>query len=230
MTGAAMKTKTNPAGGMPANSADKTRVSIEVRRYLPGQTKNGSMRRARIAGADAGRYVIAETITRKLRAEAIGNFNPVFCTYAGKSVLVHSDAGDLSDPFRRDESYAKSFFIESAPLTEAEAAAINPADVRPLPPVQGCTVPGSKWLDSARGGMEKITIDRFNCTRYAGEMESPELQQKADGGQWHARAGGSWAKIEGAGATPETAIENLRKNAHDLSAEIARVFGVKGGA
>ena len=52
------------------------------------------------------------TIDRALRAEQIGNFNPIFCTYKGKRTLVHSDEGDLSDPYRRDESYAKSFFIK----------------------------------------------------------------------------------------------------------------------
>lgn len=51
------------------------------------------------------------TIKRQLRAEAIGNFNPIFCTYQGKRCLVQSDEGDLSDPFRRDDSYLKKLFI-----------------------------------------------------------------------------------------------------------------------
>ena len=55
---------------------------------------------------------VYKTIKRVLRAEAIGNFCPLFCTYLGKQRLVKSEAGDLSDPFRRDESFAKSFFIE----------------------------------------------------------------------------------------------------------------------
>lgn len=46
-----------------------------------------------------------KTIRRVLRAEMIGNFNPLFCTYQNKTWLVKSDDGDLSDPFRRDESY-----------------------------------------------------------------------------------------------------------------------------
>lgn len=50
-------------------------------------------------------------IKRKLYAEQVGNFNPIFCRYKGAWYLVHSDAGDTSDPFRREESYAKSFFI-----------------------------------------------------------------------------------------------------------------------
>ena len=55
---------------------------------------------------------VYKTIKRVLRSEAIGNFCPIFCTYLGKQMLVKSEEGDLSDPFRRKESYAKSFFIE----------------------------------------------------------------------------------------------------------------------
>jgi hypothetical protein len=50
-------------------------------------------------------------IKRTLRAEQIGNFNPIFCTYKGKRTLVKSKAGDISDPFRRHESYLSSLFI-----------------------------------------------------------------------------------------------------------------------
>ncbi len=50
-------------------------------------------------------------IRRVLRAEMIGNFNPIFCTYNGKRALVHSIEGDLADPFRREESYLASLFI-----------------------------------------------------------------------------------------------------------------------
>jgi hypothetical protein len=54
-----------------------------------------------------------ETIKRVLRAESIGNFNPIFCTYKGdKRVLVHSLEGDISDPFRSGESYLKTLYIE----------------------------------------------------------------------------------------------------------------------
>lgn len=55
---------------------------------------------------------LVETIQRKLTAECIGNFNPVFCTYKGKKTLVQSMEGDISDPFRRDKSYLKSLYIE----------------------------------------------------------------------------------------------------------------------
>ena len=52
-------------------------------------------------------------IWRALRTEAIGNFNPIFCTYnKDKRVLVKSLEGDLSDPFRRHEGYLKSLYIE----------------------------------------------------------------------------------------------------------------------
>ena len=52
-----------------------------------------------------------KAINRVLTSEAIGNFNPIFCTYKGKKHLVKSEEGDLSDPFRREESYASTFFI-----------------------------------------------------------------------------------------------------------------------
>ena len=53
-----------------------------------------------------------EVINRILRAEQIGNFNPIFCIYKGKQMLVHSLEGDLSDPFRRNENYLHSLYIE----------------------------------------------------------------------------------------------------------------------
>lgn len=59
-----------------------------------------------------GTFDVIDTISRKLWAEQIGNFNPLFCRYKGKRSLVESDAGDVSDPFRREESYANSFFIQ----------------------------------------------------------------------------------------------------------------------
>jgi hypothetical protein len=55
---------------------------------------------------------LIEVIKRKVWAEAIGNFNPVFCRYKGKRCLVQSEQGDLSDPFRREESYLSSLYIE----------------------------------------------------------------------------------------------------------------------
>ena len=62
-----------------------------------------------------GRYgepgTILRTIKRVIWAEQIGNFNPIFCRYNGKRELVSSLAGDASDPFRREESYADTFYI-----------------------------------------------------------------------------------------------------------------------
>lgn len=92
--------------------------SIQVRRYLANQTPYGSARMGEITG-DCGTFEIVETISRVLRAESIGNFCPLFCTYKGNArCLVQSDAGDVSDPFRRDESYAKSCFIVEKPQVE----------------------------------------------------------------------------------------------------------------
>jgi hypothetical protein len=51
-------------------------------------------------------------IKRKLHAEYFGNFNPIFCQYNYKKCLVQSEEGDLSDPFRRDENYLETLYIE----------------------------------------------------------------------------------------------------------------------
>jgi len=56
--------------------------------------------------------VLIGGIKRVLRAENIGNFNPIYCRYKYKKHLVESFAGDLSDPFRRDTSYLNQLFIE----------------------------------------------------------------------------------------------------------------------
>jgi len=53
-----------------------------------------------------------KTIKVILFAENIGNFNPIFCKYHGKKYLVSSELGDLSDPFRREESYLEKLYIE----------------------------------------------------------------------------------------------------------------------
>ena len=58
---------------------------------------------------------LIETISRVLHAEQFGNFNPIFCTYKNEKHLVKSLAGDLSDPFRRNDTYADSLYIEIGP-------------------------------------------------------------------------------------------------------------------
>ena len=65
---------------------------IEVRNKLTGRTVN--------------------QIRRVIRFEQIGNFCPGFIRYSGKDHLVKSTEGDLSDPFRRNESYETSLYIE----------------------------------------------------------------------------------------------------------------------
>jgi hypothetical protein len=51
-------------------------------------------------------------IKRVIRFESCGNFNPGFARYNGRQFLVKSDQGDLSDPFRANETYLTSLFIE----------------------------------------------------------------------------------------------------------------------
>lgn len=56
--------------------------------------------------------VLVKNIKRKFRQEAIGNFCPIFCTYIGEQKLVKSKKGNLSDPFRRDDSYVDELYLE----------------------------------------------------------------------------------------------------------------------
>ena len=53
-----------------------------------------------------------ETISRVLTGKAIGNFNPIYCRYQKREHLVMSREGDLSDPFRRDDSYLEKLYIQ----------------------------------------------------------------------------------------------------------------------
>jgi hypothetical protein len=55
---------------------------------------------------------IVETICRRVYAMACGNFAPVYCRYNRRTYLVHSEAGDISDPFRADASYLETLFID----------------------------------------------------------------------------------------------------------------------
>ena len=57
-------------------------------------------------------FQVVEVIQRKPWLEQIGNFAPMFCRYNRKKYLVHSDEGDLSDPFRADDTYLANLFIE----------------------------------------------------------------------------------------------------------------------
>ena len=86
------------------------KYTIQVRRYPDGQSSHGSPVIGAITG-DFGNFEVSATIRRVITAEQIGNFNPLFCVFKGKRSLVQSDGGDVSDPFRREESYANSFFI-----------------------------------------------------------------------------------------------------------------------
>ena len=79
------------------------------------------MKKIKIEVREKGEYLrpspVIETIYRKPWLESIRNFNPMFCRYKGKRKLVHSQDGDVSDPFRREESYFKTLYIEIDPAT-----------------------------------------------------------------------------------------------------------------
>ena len=92
-----MKPITNPREKM---TTRKNKVTIQVRDYH-GQSHHGN-----------AQFDIVEDIQRKVWAEQIGNFNPLFCRYKGNNrVLVHADDGDVSDPFRRTADQLKKLFI-----------------------------------------------------------------------------------------------------------------------
>ena len=55
--------------------------------------------------------VIIDFIERVLYMDSVGNFNRIACRYKKRTHLVHSEAGDLGDPFRMDESYFNSLYI-----------------------------------------------------------------------------------------------------------------------
>lgn len=55
-----------------------------------------------------------ETIKRVLTFVVLGNWNPAYCVYKREKYQVHSVHGDMSDPFRRDESYLDSLYIKEA--------------------------------------------------------------------------------------------------------------------
>jgi hypothetical protein len=55
---------------------------------------------------------ILGVVSRRIYSMSCGNFNPVYCRYQLKTYLVHSEAGDISDPFRSDSSYLKTLFID----------------------------------------------------------------------------------------------------------------------
>jgi hypothetical protein len=50
---------------------------------------------------------------RKLYVDHVGNFNRVACRYAGKTYIVHSEAGDLGDPFRADATHFDCLYIRT---------------------------------------------------------------------------------------------------------------------
>jgi hypothetical protein len=61
------------------------------------------------------RFICGErsNILRKLYVDQVGNFNRVACRYAGKTYIVHSEAGDLGDPFRADATYLDCLYIKT---------------------------------------------------------------------------------------------------------------------
>ena len=63
---------------------------------------------------------LIKSVDRVLYFEQIGNFNPCFTIFSGYPRLVHSFRGDMSDPFRRDNSYLDHLYINLTPMIPAK--------------------------------------------------------------------------------------------------------------
>ena len=77
------------------------------------------MKKHEIGVPDGNGHLYA-IIKRKMKFEAIGNFYSAFATYKGKEYLVKSEEGDLSDPFRADDSYLKGLYITVPPIESTQ--------------------------------------------------------------------------------------------------------------
>ena len=60
----------------------------------------------RLNGVEVG------TIKRKVYVDSLGNFNRFACRYNGRTFIVQSEHGDIGDPFRAEESYLTTLYIE----------------------------------------------------------------------------------------------------------------------
>jgi hypothetical protein len=81
--------------------ATTTKHTIEVRDHGD---------KCRLTSGDSKAKVIA-VIKRKIWAEVIGNFNPIFCRYKLKRTQVHADGVDISDPFRMTDDQLQKPYI-----------------------------------------------------------------------------------------------------------------------
>lgn len=76
------------------------------------------------------------------------------------------------------------------------------------------------------GLREQVKAGRFICSRYFGDFEMPDLQSKAATGLWYCRATGTGLGLEGEGATPQDAWQNLNERAREMRDELARVYEI----
>lgn len=54
-----------------------------------------------------------EIVKRAVKCEQVSNFDLITCVYKGEKYVVYSDVGDLSDPFRRNNTYLDSLYINT---------------------------------------------------------------------------------------------------------------------
>ena len=61
---------------------------------------------------NAPAFRLINTVKRCVYCDTVGNYNRFAARYNGKTYLVQSDEGDLGDPFRANESYLSSLYID----------------------------------------------------------------------------------------------------------------------
>jgi hypothetical protein len=117
---------------------------------------------------------LIETIKRVTWLEAIGNFNPMFCRYKGKRVLVQSKLGDLSDPFRRTDEYLASLYIEIDSEISKAAAALGrkggsaTSEAKKISSRANGRLGGRPRMDSV-GDIAQKLVNRFNPQKESGD-------------------------------------------------------------
>jgi hypothetical protein len=72
--------------------------------------------------------------------------------------------------------------------------------------------------------LEQVTAGRFICNRYFGDFIDRNLSGRAATGLWYCRATGTGLGLEGEGATPQAAWDNLNERAREMRDEISRVY------
>ena len=63
-------------------------------------------------------------------------------------------------------------------------------------------------VNDGKGEIQKETIGRVTCSRYAGEFHSPHMMSRANTGLWYTSVSVNPFVVQGEGNTPKAAIED----------------------